>query len=217
MPTCTAEEAELSDPSTCPEPTQPRTGDSNSEKMVLSDNEQDDALDTLTYIRAPTQDPLEIHGWDYSTTMENLATDQCSMWMNEEGAKVLTYRAYGGRLDNIEDLAKLRNDIKSALGTNMNPVVAVSVPKNGKNRKDTPPFCMLIKGITQEQAQELVTRVRATRPYHDEYSHPISPLVIHFYEGNHNTIHPIHTPTLLICDHPQGFYLPQRDRPTNRE
>ena len=54
MPTCTAEEAELSDPSTCPKPTRPRTGDSNSEKTVLSDNEQDDALDALTYIRAPT-------------------------------------------------------------------------------------------------------------------------------------------------------------------
>ena len=162
MTTRTTEEVELSDPSTCPEPTRPRTGDPSGEKMVLSDNEQDDALDALTYIQAPTRDPLEIHGWDYSTTMENLATDQCSMWMNKEGAKVLAYRAYRGRLDNIEDLAKLRNNIKSALGTNTSPVVAVSVPKNGKSRKDTPPFCTLIKGITQEQAQELVTRVRAT-------------------------------------------------------
>ena len=175
MTTRTTEEAELSDPSTCPEPTRPRTDDPNSEKMILSDSEQDDALDALTYVRAPTRDPLEVHGWDHSTTMENLATDQCNMWMNEEGAKVLAYKAYGGRLDDIEDLTKLRNDIKSTLGANTKPVVAVPVPKIRKSKKDSPPFCTLVKGITQEQAQELVTKVRYHPPPTTTNTHACPP------------------------------------------
>ena len=107
MTTRTAEEAELSDPSTCPKPTQLRTGNPSNERMSLSDSKQGDALDTLTYIRIPTCDPLEIHGWDQSTTMENLSKAQSNMWINEEGAKVLTYRAYGGKINDIDNLAKL--------------------------------------------------------------------------------------------------------------
>ena len=171
MTTRTVEEAELSDPSTCPEPTRPRTED---EKMSLSDSKQDDALDALTYIRVPTRDPLEIHRWDQSTTMENLAADQVKMWLDEQGAKVLAYRAYGGKLDKADDLAKLRKDIRSTLGADTNPVVAVSVPKVEKNKKDTPPFCTLIKGITPEQVQELLAKVGEATPLHKR-SHPTSP------------------------------------------
>ena len=50
MTTHTTEEAKLSDPSTYPEPTQPRTDDPNGEEMILSDSEQDNTLDALTYI-----------------------------------------------------------------------------------------------------------------------------------------------------------------------
>ena len=36
-------------------------------------------------------------------------------WINEKYAKVLAYRAYGGRIDERDDLAKLRDNIKSTL------------------------------------------------------------------------------------------------------
>ena len=175
MTTRTAEEAELSDPSTCPEHTRPRTDDPSNGRTSLSDSKQGDALDALTYIRAPSRDPLEIHGWDQSTTMENLSRAQGDMWMNEEGAKILAYRAYGGKINDIDDLAKLRNDIKSTLGINTNPIVAVPIPEIGKTKKDTPPFCTLVKGITPEQARELVTRVRPNHPPppHWENSHQL--------------------------------------------
>ena len=208
MTTCTAEEAELSDPSTCPEPTRPRTDDPSNERASLSDSEQGDALDALTYIRAPSRDPLEIHGWDQSTTMENLSRAQGDMWMNEEGAKILAYRAYGGKINDIDDLAKLRNDIKSTLGINTNPIVAVPIPETGRTKKDTPPFCTLVKGITPEQARELVTRVRPNHPPPPLGKlTPNSTLAIHIHEGVHDSLHPIHTPALLVHDHPQGFRL----------
>ena len=157
----TAEEAELSDPSSPRDPIRPRTENANKEDTTTSpaDNEQDDALDALTYLRAPSGDPLEIHGWDEVTTLGHLNAALRAMWVNERGAKVLAYKAYGEKIDDRDGLAKLRDDIKTALGLAELPTVAPPISETGKSKKDAPPFCALVKGISPEAAQELINRV----------------------------------------------------------
>jgi len=59
----------------------------------------DNALDILNYVPRPMLDPLHIHGWDAYTTMDNLSSFQVTSWNNETSAKVLAYKAYGGRID----------------------------------------------------------------------------------------------------------------------
>ena len=93
------------------------------------------------------------------TIMENLSSKQISTWTNKKDAKVLAYRAYGGKISVAEDLAKLRSDIKSSLNTTHNPIVAAPTPENRRDKKDSPPFCMLVKGISTENARELIARV----------------------------------------------------------
>ena len=74
----TAEEAELSDPSTRRNPIWPRTDDDNDGGNSTStpEDNHNNALDALTYIRVPARGPLEIHGWDPTTTIGHLNADQ---------------------------------------------------------------------------------------------------------------------------------------------
>ena len=72
-------------------------------------------LDVVKYFIPPTLGHLDIHGWDSVTTLENLNSILQNKWRAEQGAKALVYRAYGGRIDDKEEVTKLRKMIKSTL------------------------------------------------------------------------------------------------------
>ena len=112
MTTRTAEEAELSSADdTRRNPCARKEGNNGSDGIAME--EPNNALDVLTYIPIPEVDPLHIHGWDSFTTIDNLNPLQATAWGDEQGAKLLTYKAGGGRLDNREEIIHLRT-----LGTN---------------------------------------------------------------------------------------------------
>ena len=110
---------------------------------------------------SPPKAPLKSMAGTHTIT-ENLSTKQINMWTNEKDVKVLAYRAYGGKISAIEDLTKLRDDIKSTLDTTHNPIVTAPALENGRDKKDSPPFCTLIKGISPENTRELIARVRTS-------------------------------------------------------
>ena len=161
MLTRKADEADLSDGHEEHSATRPRTNISEKEQQENDKVIRDPALDldAVNLLPIPRHNQLDIHGWDEHTTLENLNLAQRAMWTTEKGAKVLAYKAYGGRLDGAEEAMKLREAIKSALDITTNPTVAVPIPDTAGNRKDFPPFCALVKGITPEKAQELIKRV----------------------------------------------------------
>ena len=111
----TAEEAELSD--TAPDPVRLKKSDTSDLEEPLSplEEEADSALDALTYVFAPKKDPLEIHGWDAISTLDNINPIQCTLWTTVQGAKVLAYKAYRGRISEPEEVAQLRDGIKRML------------------------------------------------------------------------------------------------------
>jgi len=140
---------------------------------VLPDTEDTDAemkaLDILTYVHLPHPDPLQIHGWDTTKALENLSPRQINMWTEVTSPKVLIYKAHGGKFkkDSGEETLQIRELIKGFLKTTINPVIATPVPASDKNKKDDPPFCALVRGLSQEQTDELVKKVTShARPSH---------------------------------------------------
>ena len=154
-PMRTAEEADLDSDNNERVPVRAKTVD-------LSDKDVDELmgdpsfnLDVVAHIPPPTTDPLQIQGWDTYSTMENLNMTQISKWNEETSAKLLAYKASGGRLDSREDIKKLREILTAKLNLNTPPVIAPPSPEQPGGSKNLGPFCSLIKGILPQQAQEL--------------------------------------------------------------
>jgi hypothetical protein len=123
-------------------------------------------LDILTYTPIPDLDPIHIHGWDTFSTTENLAPFQVNAWKAEPGAKLLAYKAYGGRITEREEIVKLRNIIVATLNLAANPTIALPTPEIDRGKKDPNPTCSLIKNLLPEKAEELIALVShaTTRP-----------------------------------------------------
>ena len=159
MTTRTAEEAELSSADdTRRNPRARKEGNNRNDDIAME--EPNNALDVLTYITIPEEDPLHIHGWDSFTTTNNLNPLQATAWGDEQGAKLLTYKAGGGRLNNREEIIHLRDSLMTALETQVVPTIAPPSPENVRDGKDTHPVCSLIKGIQSEEAEKLLEMVR---------------------------------------------------------
>ena len=121
-------------------------------------------LDAVHYLVPLTPNTLDIHGWDSTLTLDNLSTIQQAKWRAEKDPKVLVYKAYGGRIDDKEEVTNLCNIIKTNLRLDSNPTVAVPVPEDMRNHRDGPPFCTLVKDITEENAKLLIKKVTPHRP-----------------------------------------------------
>lgn len=163
MPTRSAEEAELPPDDTARSATRQRTA--QDEQDHDTDMPEDNALDILSYVATPALDPLHIHGWDSHTTTDNLSAFQITSWNNEPGAKALAYKAYGGRIDERDEITKLRELIKSTLSLTNNPTIAPPSPETDRGKRDTNPVCALVKGIRPEEIQELLDRVSPKTPH----------------------------------------------------
>jgi hypothetical protein len=148
MPTRTADDAGLPGGPTDRDAIRPRTDD----HPVDDDYELDAAnlaanLDILNHVPPPPLDPLQIHGWDTLKALENVNLAQATIWTNMTQAKVWAYRAYGGKLENTEEVILARELIKSALGLEQNPAVGPPVAETISGRKDFPPHCALVSTI----------------------------------------------------------------------
>jgi len=150
-----AEQAGLNDP---PErdPVRPRTGENDAKTVAPHDE-----LDVLNFLPIPAINHLQIHGWDDYTTTINLNPIQKTKWEDENGAKVLAYKAYGGKIEEREEIIKLRDLIKVAIKVNTNPIVTAPIPETTKGKRDPYPPCALVKGLTPEKAQELIDKARS--------------------------------------------------------
>lgn len=158
----TADKAELPNEREDRDATRPRTEDtlnSNTATVTTKDDGIKKALDILTYIPHPPLDPIQIQGWDTIKALENISEAQRNIWMNAMEAKVLTYKAYGGRIDNREDIIKVRELIRKSLKITTGPMVSPPAPEVNLGKKDTLPFCTLVRGILPEKAQELIEKV----------------------------------------------------------
>ena len=71
----------------------------------------------------------------------------------------VTYKAYGGRIDDREDIIKVRELIRKLFKITTGPMVSPPAPEVNLGKKDTLPFCALIRGISPEKAQELIKKV----------------------------------------------------------
>ena len=166
MTTRTAEEAELPDPA--PLSQRPRkSAPAEDREMEPSENDDMDtsqtlevgpALDALTYVTFPAMNPLEVHGWDQTSTFDNLSPTQRTLWDSVPSPKILAYKAYGGRISDVEEVAQLREAIKKSLELPVHPLVAPPTPAVGRQRRDTPPYCALIGDLTEGQAKNLIAR-----------------------------------------------------------
>lgn len=131
------------------------------------------ALDILTYIHLPRPDPLQIHGWDSTKALENVSEEQIPKWNKNVGPKVLIYKAHGAKFkkDCIEETLQIRELIKDFLKTETNPSIATPVPEHEQDKKDDPPFCALMRGLSQEQTDELVKKVSHAPPPTSSVTH----------------------------------------------
>ena len=160
----TAEEANLSDGNKDRSAPRPRTEKATRATTPAPapapppDDIQEKDLDLMTYLPTPPPHPLDIHGWDSLSTLENVHPIQIAKWKAETGAKLLVYKAYGGRIDGIEDSSKIRDLIKSTLGLTANPTVSTASPYENLSKRDPPPYCALVRNLPPEKAQELIER-----------------------------------------------------------
>ena len=158
--------AEGNAPPTAVEP--PETEDTDAEMK---------ALDILTYVHLPHPDPLQIHGWDTIKALENLSPRQINLWTGVDSPKVLIYKAHGGKFkkDCGEETLQIRELIKGFLKTTTKPIIAIPVPASDGGKKEDPPFCALVRGLSQEQSDELVKKVMS----HDKPTHPKREILTH--------------------------------------
>ena len=156
----TAEEAELSDENIDRSAPRPRTekNANNAAPAPPPDDLQEKDLDVITYLPTPPPEPLDIQGWDTVSNLENVHPAQEAKWKAVTGAKLLTYKAYGGKIEEAEDIAKIQDLIKVSLGLTTDPTVASPNPLENLTRRDPPPFCALVKNLSPEKAQELIER-----------------------------------------------------------
>ena len=130
-------------------------------------------------------------------------------WRVEQGAKVLVYRAYEGRIDDKEEVTKLHKMIKLTLNPESNPKVAIPILEEARGRRDAPPFCMLVKGITEEEAKQLITKMShititcgpSLTPHKQRFLSMVDLMVF---------IIPFAPPTLPVHHHPQGVCVHQQ-------
>lgn len=161
----TADEADLSpDDGECDNIRPKTTNNDGSPDIDATMAKHANKLDLLKFIPIPPLDPLHIHGWDANSTMDNLNPYQVTTWKNDPGAKLFTYKAYGGRIDDRNELTKLRDTITKMLNLPAPPTIAPPSPDQDRGRRDGNPVCALIKDILPEQDQDLITRVRMPHP-----------------------------------------------------
>ena len=145
----------------------PPTADESLE-MEDTDTEMK-ALEILTYVHLPYPDPLQIHRWDTTKAFKNLSPRQITIWTDVDTPKALIYKAHGGKFkkDCGEETLQICKLIKGFLKTTTNPVIATAVPVSDKDKKEDPPFCTLMRGLSQEQTNELVKKVMShAQPTH---------------------------------------------------
>lgn len=145
------------------DPTNLSQGKGSSETNVPSPEEataMTKALDILTYTPLPSPDPLQIYGWDSIKITENVSPDQITMWNVATGAKVLLYKAYGKkRIEDEEEIVQVTDLIKAFLKTTAELTIAPPVPEDERTKKEDPPHCALLQGISPEQAEVLINKV----------------------------------------------------------
>ena len=76
------------------------------------------------------------------------------------GPKVLIYKVHGGRIEDRKEVLKVREALKLVLNLTENLVVVVLIAEAKPTKRDNPPLCALVKGISQANADDLVKRVR---------------------------------------------------------
>ena len=103
-----------------------------------SDSPQGDGLDMLTYLPTPPPDPLDIHSWDKLSIFENVHPAQIAKWNAITEAKLLVYKAYGGRIEGKEDVTEIQNLIRSTLELSSDPTIAVPSSLENLSRRDPP-------------------------------------------------------------------------------
>ena len=103
-----ADEADLSDNSEERSAPRPKTGkdDTTSTPTPPTDIQEKD-LDVIHYLRTPYPNPLDVQGWDNAATLENLIPAQEAKWKAVSEAKLLVYKAYGGKIEDKEDVTKI--------------------------------------------------------------------------------------------------------------
>lgn len=114
------------------------------------------ALDLLSYIPPPPVELLHIHGWNPSSITDNQSREQVALWDAETGAKVLVYKANGGRIDSRDEITKLRDIIQNTLGSGPSPIIAAPIPEVERGRRDGSPVCSLVRGILPDKVQLLI-------------------------------------------------------------
>ena len=163
MTTRTAEEANLSDPQEeRARVVRPRIGTPSYASVAKPQPQQNPepvaTLDGLDYTHPPPPHPLDIHGWNPTTTFKNLDNTQRALWNAEPGEKVLAYKAYGGRIEDKDEVIKLGEIIKAGLNLSEDPSVATPVPAT-KSKKHLPPLCALIGGLPPAKVRVLLNMV----------------------------------------------------------
>lgn len=159
MPTRSAQEAELPLNPDDRDPNRPKTVDTPPDEPTATST-----IDVLPHIPPPPIDPLRIHGWDKYTISTNALASQFAMWQDETTPKVFIYKAYGGRIKDEEEAAKLREIIRDAMELPELPSIAIPAPMRHFDKKDFPPFCSLVRGMSPVKLQEMLERVRLCTP-----------------------------------------------------
>lgn len=180
MTTRTAEEANISSDNDNREPTRKKLSQALTKTVPNTATLETDP-EVLNYIPPPPPlDPIHIHGWDPTTITDNQNPDQVALWNQETGAKVLVYKAHGGRIATREEISKVRSLIKTALEIDHLPTVATPSPTIERGRRDSAPICSLVKGILPEKAQLLIEKRFISSPEITIFFIPYSPPPYHF-------------------------------------
>ena len=94
--------------------------------------------------------------------------------MAEPGDKVLAYKAYGGKIEDRDEVIKLGDILKTKLNLHNNPTVATPVPAT-KNKKHLPPLCALIGRIPPQKAHFLLNMKFLSTPNLTVFFIPFNP------------------------------------------
>ena len=131
--------------------------------------------DSLAFVDFPDPDPRDIHGWSPQSIFENLAKTQRDLWIAEQGPKLLVYKAYGGKIESLEDMILIGDMIKTALELDSPPSIAPPIAETPNSRRDDPPFCALVTEISEATATILTLRKFISTPDLSLFFVPFSP------------------------------------------
>ena len=159
---------------------------------------EDATIDSLAIVDLPDPDPFDLHGWTPETIFENVEKSQRKLWIADPDPKVLAYKAYGGRIESIDDILKIGDIIKTALSLSEPPAIAPPIPESLITRKDAPPYCALITGISLTTAEELISRKFISTPDVSLFLIPFAP-----------------DPSMFITTL-KGFLFPRESKPTTK-